>query len=235
MAILKRSVFIVVGQEIIYWRTPGPSPKPVSCMSWCLPDLIKDSSKHIIANYKRGGPIPEDHEVRILWEDAWLKEAIRTHDSPDAGRQVPAPANLRAHAGPEGPAPANLRAHACPEGPAPANLRAHACPEGPAPADLRVKRERQIFARTLSSATRREPISLDTPSPSPSPKKARVGEASTAIPCPENPDFPGYHADSDIEVHMPEVGEAPDELELALEELIDNMPPDEMDIDTDAP
>ena len=92
MAVLKRSVFVVIGKDIVYWRFPSPTPTPVHCTSWCLPDLIKDTSKPIIANHKNNGPHPEDHDTRILWEDAWLREAIRLHDCPGEQPQVPAAA-----------------------------------------------------------------------------------------------------------------------------------------------
>ena len=97
MAILKRSVFVVVGKEIVYWRLPGPIPTPIPCMSWCLPDLIKDCAKPRIHNY-RGGLQPEDHAERLLWEDAWLQEAIRRFDTPNGRPPAPhaaAPAHVR--------------------------------------------------------------------------------------------------------------------------------------------
>ncbi|CAE7323724.1 unnamed protein product [Symbiodinium sp. CCMP2592] len=88
MAIFKRSVFFLVTKTSVYWRLPGPLEKPINRKSWLLPDLIKASAKPIIANFKRKGPPPANQESRILWENAWLLEAIRQHDHPD---QAPVP------------------------------------------------------------------------------------------------------------------------------------------------
>ncbi|CAE7731580.1 unnamed protein product [Symbiodinium sp. KB8] len=92
MAIFKRSVFFLITKTSVYWRLPGPIEKDVNRKSWLLPDLIKESAKPIIANFKRKGPPPADQEGRLLWKDAWLLEAIRQHDHPDQiAVQVPVP------------------------------------------------------------------------------------------------------------------------------------------------
>ena len=195
MAILKRSAFILVSKTSVYWRLPGPIEKDVNRMSWLLPDLVKPSSKHIIANFRKKGPPPADQESRLLWENTWLQEAIRRHDSPDA---VPPPAPL---------------------------LEA-----------VRVKRERITWARALSAQSLHAPIDLESPSP----KKVKVNDLAV-----RNPDFLHLHENSDVEETkdgddvIPRVGEAPDgceeggalsTLERDLEEIMDDMPGDQMDV-----
>ena len=89
MEILKRSVVVVISKTAIYWRLPNPLEMVVSCMSWQVPDILKDSAKPIMANYKKQGPPPADHEARVLWETAWLQEALRQHDHPHAPSPAP--------------------------------------------------------------------------------------------------------------------------------------------------
>ena len=79
MTILKRSVFIIISKTTIYWPLPSAVPQKVPCKTWLL-DIIKEESKHILSNYKKSGPIPKDHDARVLWEKAWLNEAIRQHE-----------------------------------------------------------------------------------------------------------------------------------------------------------
>ena len=154
MAILKRSVFIIISKTTIYWHLPSAIPQEVPCKTW-LVAIIKEESKHILANYKKSGPVPDDHNARVLWEKTWLNEAMRQRE-PDTDEidhnAVPPPA-------------------------------------------VRVKRERLVWAKSLSSETRDRPINLETPSPSPKKKARGSDDPSNDIPDDiPNPDF-GSEAD----------------------------------------
>ena len=209
MAILKRSVFVVVGKEIVYWRLPGPIPTPIPCMSWCLPDLIKDCAKARIHNYRNGGPQPEDHAERLLWEDAWLQEAIRRFDTPN-GRP---PAHHAA-------APAHVRVKrerftfakklASESSRAPIEI---ATPS-PSPSPKRPRGEVHVGSpdgRNVESAGIHDPVG-------PNDINDAVAGPSMVI----NPNFL-EHSDSDDV--LPKVGEAvPDSMERELEQLIDHAP-----------
>ena len=78
MLILKRSAFIIMSQTAIYWRLPNSTPQNVPYKTW-LADIIKEDSKRILFNYKEGGPVPEDHDARVQWEQGWLVEAFRRY------------------------------------------------------------------------------------------------------------------------------------------------------------
>ena len=69
-AILKRAVFMVFTKEFIYYRFPTEKEVDVKRLKWPRVDLLKDSCKHIIGNMKAGGPMPDDYEDRVAWEQA---------------------------------------------------------------------------------------------------------------------------------------------------------------------
>ena len=81
-AILKRAVFMVFSKEWIYYRPPTEKEVEVARLKWPRGDLLRDSCKPIIANFKAGGPAPNDYEEKVAWETEGLKEAFRRHDQP---------------------------------------------------------------------------------------------------------------------------------------------------------
>ena len=93
MAVLKRSVFLIISKDAIYWRLPGALPTQVPCRTWMAADILKDSCKPILSNYKLDGPLPPTQNSRQDWETAWLQEAIRQHDHP--GSHGPGPVRIK--------------------------------------------------------------------------------------------------------------------------------------------
>lgn len=82
-AILKRAAFMVFSKNWVYYRPPTEKEVEVLRLKWPRGDLLQDSCKHIIANFKAGGPAPEDYEEKVAWEMEWLEESCRKHDHPD--------------------------------------------------------------------------------------------------------------------------------------------------------
>ena len=89
-AILKRAAFMVFTKNFIYYRFPTEKEVDVKRLKCPRGDLLKDSCKHIIANMKAGGPMPDDYEAQVAWESEWLREAFRKHDAPEPAA-APAP------------------------------------------------------------------------------------------------------------------------------------------------
>ena len=89
-AILKRAVFMVFSKNWVYYRPPTEKEVEVLRLKWPRGDLLPDSCKHIIANFKAGGPVPVEYEENVAWEMEWLKECFRKHDHPQ--REEPQPA-----------------------------------------------------------------------------------------------------------------------------------------------
>ena len=71
-AILKHAAFMVFTKNFIYYRFPTEKEVDVKRLKCPRGDLLKDSCKHIIANMKAGGPMPDDYEARVAWESEWL-------------------------------------------------------------------------------------------------------------------------------------------------------------------
>ncbi|CAE8687369.1 unnamed protein product [Polarella glacialis] len=80
MAILKRGVFVVFGKQHIYYRPPSAQDMVVKRIRWSKFDIVKDTSKPTLSNFKKSGPPPLNYEAECAWEAEWLKEAIRKHD-----------------------------------------------------------------------------------------------------------------------------------------------------------
>lgn len=68
MAIMKRSVFIVFGKKHITYRLPSQHEISAVRLRWAKHDILRDSSKHILQNYKEGGPAPADYDDHCAWE-----------------------------------------------------------------------------------------------------------------------------------------------------------------------
>jgi len=99
---------------------------------------------------------------------------------------------------------------------------------------VKIKKEKVDTAfRSLKGGTVVHTINIDSPSPKkstasssdsvmPSSKRAKVTDAAV-VGAPSNPVFPtlARDADADEEDVIPEVGQAPDEMEQELERLID--------------
>lgn len=75
-AMFKSAVFMVFSKEWIYYRPPPEKEVEVARPKWPRGDLWQESRKPIIANFKAGGPAPDDYEEKIAWETEWLKEAF---------------------------------------------------------------------------------------------------------------------------------------------------------------
>ncbi|CAK9068012.1 unnamed protein product [Durusdinium trenchii] len=80
MAILKRSAVVVVGNKHVTYRLPSEQAIPADRIRWNKSDIILDSSKPTLQNYKQGGPPPLDYDQHTAWESAWLQEAMRVGD-----------------------------------------------------------------------------------------------------------------------------------------------------------
>ena len=81
-AVLKRAAFMIFTKEWIYYRPPTEMEVEVARLKWPRGDLLKDSCKHILVNFKDGGSPPSGYEEKIAWEAEWLKETFRKHDDP---------------------------------------------------------------------------------------------------------------------------------------------------------
>eukprot|EP00969_Alexandrium_andersonii_P189823 8387196-Alexandrium_andersonii.AAC.1 len=93
MAILKRSVFLVFGKKFFYYRTPGSECKDVHRLRRAKDDIVKTSSKPVLAAFKEGiaGP-PADFESKVAYETQWLQEAARKRSAGRAAGSGSAPA-----------------------------------------------------------------------------------------------------------------------------------------------
>ena len=70
MAILKRSAFMIFGQKHITFRLPSQKEIMARRIRWSKADIVLDSSKDRLKNYKDGGAPPADHDQRTAWEAA---------------------------------------------------------------------------------------------------------------------------------------------------------------------
>lgn len=68
MAILKRAAFIVFGKEHVYFRVPSEQQISAHRIRWKKVDIILDTSKPTLRNFKEGGPVPADYARRSAWE-----------------------------------------------------------------------------------------------------------------------------------------------------------------------
>ena len=68
MAILKRSAVVVFGNKHVTYRLPSEQAIPAHRIRWNKSDIILDSSKPILQNYKQGGPPPLDYDQHTAWE-----------------------------------------------------------------------------------------------------------------------------------------------------------------------
>ena len=84
MALLKRSAVCINARRYFYFRAPGEDERDVPRLAvFARPDFFKPSAKPIIRQYKRGSKdAPQGYEAAILWEQNWLKEALRKADAP---------------------------------------------------------------------------------------------------------------------------------------------------------
>ena len=70
MAILKRSAFIVFGKNHITFRLPSERETKAYRIRWNKPDILLDTSKPKLKNFKEGGAAPEHYEQHCAWEAA---------------------------------------------------------------------------------------------------------------------------------------------------------------------
>ena len=68
MAIFKRSAFIIFGRKHITFRLPSEKQISAHRIRWNKTDIILDTSKPKLKNYKEGGPAPADYEQQVGWE-----------------------------------------------------------------------------------------------------------------------------------------------------------------------
>jgi hypothetical protein len=91
MAILKRAVFLVNSKEFFYYRAAGEDERPVPrfLFDGGKNDFIKDSSKFKIGAWRKGAKaLPDGYDEATLWEDNWLKEAIRKSEHGTSAKPV---------------------------------------------------------------------------------------------------------------------------------------------------
>lgn len=62
--------FIVFGKPHITYRLPSEKEIPAHRIRWKKEDIILDSSKPKLKNYKQGGLPPADYEEHCAWEFA---------------------------------------------------------------------------------------------------------------------------------------------------------------------
>ena len=240
-AILKRAAFMIFTKEWVYYRPPTEKEVEVARLKWSRGDLLKESCKHIIANFKDGGSPPSDYEERVAWETEWLKEAFRKHDNPAQSQPLLRSSTplldevLRA----DGHPPASSASAASVPGLCP--VPGHRLVPLPGVPKLEPQEHKNGHA-WLARETAKDPVHVDTdrasegwsnlapvkqePSASVFPRLARsstkVIELDTPSPqsrreqsasVPPNPDhLPGLAAPSDEEEDfMPALGDAPDE------------------------
>ena len=101
MAILKRAAFMVFSTKYIYYRPPTEKQTHAKRVLWANPnceDILVDSCKPTLRNWKHGGPQPERYEDSVAWESGWLKEILRK-------KGPPAPAQLAAPSPPQSSTP----------------------------------------------------------------------------------------------------------------------------------
>jgi hypothetical protein len=68
MAILKRSAFVIFGKQHITYRLPSEHTIQARRIRWTKADILLDSSKPKLKNYKEGGPPPADSDEHVAWE-----------------------------------------------------------------------------------------------------------------------------------------------------------------------
>ena len=68
MAILKRSAFVIFGKKHITYRLPSERETKVHRIRWQKFDIILDTSKPKLKNFKEGGPAPADYDEHCAWE-----------------------------------------------------------------------------------------------------------------------------------------------------------------------
>lgn len=68
MAILKRSAFVIFGKQHITYRLPSEHTIQARRIRWTKADILLDSSKPKLKNYKEGGPSPADSDEHVAWE-----------------------------------------------------------------------------------------------------------------------------------------------------------------------
>ena len=56
MAILKRNAFIIFGQKHITYRLPSETETKAHCLRWQKLDILLETSKPKLKNFKEGGP-----------------------------------------------------------------------------------------------------------------------------------------------------------------------------------
>ena len=70
MAILKRSAFIIFGKKHITYRLPPERETKAYRIRWQKVDILLDTSKPKLKNFKQGGPAPEDYDEHCAREAA---------------------------------------------------------------------------------------------------------------------------------------------------------------------
>lgn len=70
MAILKRSAFSVFGKNHITYRLPAERETKAYRIRWNKPDILLDTPKPKLRNFKEGGAASEDYEQHCAWEAA---------------------------------------------------------------------------------------------------------------------------------------------------------------------
>ena len=77
MAILKRSAFVVFGKQHITYRLPSEHAIKAHRIRWTKADILLDSFKPKLQNYKEGGPAPADAD-----EHMWPGSQFLAYQSP---------------------------------------------------------------------------------------------------------------------------------------------------------
>ncbi|CAE7830488.1 unnamed protein product [Symbiodinium necroappetens] len=220
-AILARTHIILITDCGIYYRVASTSKDPISFIQWDdnePMDLMTASQKPIFKQYKMQ-PHVHNYPASYLEDLAWSQTLIRrllNGEPVPRGHTVLRPTSLF------GSSNARTAVASYPALLPEPELR------------VKIKKEKVDTAfRSLKGGTVVHTINIDSPSPKkstasssdsvmPSSKRAKVTDAAV-VGAPSNPVFPtlARDADADEEDVIPEVGQAPDEMEQELERLID--------------